>query len=362
MTMNGKTETAAQFSTPYRLHRPKLTPRRGQLRHQLVIFSDVETAPRKDWVVDGLLGAGDFSCVYGSPGAGKSIWVGDLAAHVGSGALWFGRRVTRGAVLYVAAERGKVVERRLAAIRKHHGWDDLPLGVISGGFDLRTNRVDADEIILHAAALEERTDWNVVLIVVDTYNRVLCGGDENSSRDAGAVVANLAYVQQATGAHMLLTHHTPHEVKRLRGHGLLLAALDTSINVQELPSSRMAILEKSNDAIEGAKMFFNLQSVVLHRDEDTGRETTAPVVAPLDKPANETRSVAVVDRLTKNQRTMFGILHAAGAAGLDTEQWNERARKEGIGVRRRADLCDIRETLKAKNIVRCYSDRWTASQ
>lgn len=55
MTANGKNEKASLLPTPYRWRDPKTIPRRGQLRHQLVMFSNVETAPRKNWLVDGLL-------------------------------------------------------------------------------------------------------------------------------------------------------------------------------------------------------------------------------------------------------------------------------------------------------------------
>jgi len=62
-------------------------------------------------------------------------------------------------------------------------------------------------------------------------------------------------------------------------------------------------------------------------------------------------------RLTKNQETMLSILHGAGAAGLTTEQWNEQARSVDIGTKRKADLYDIREKLKSKELVRQYGEK-----
>ena len=55
---------------------------------------------------------------------------------------------------------------------------------------------------------------------------------------------------------------------------------------------------------------------------------------------------------------MLSLLYAAGQTGLTTDEWNTRARAEGIGVKRRADLVDYRLALKAKNLVREYADRW----
>ena len=43
---------------------------------------------------------------------------------------------------------------------------------------------------------------------------------------------------------------------------------------------------------------------------------------------------------------------------MTVEEWNEAARNEGIGARRRADLSDIRRTLKSKKLVHATMDRW----
>jgi hypothetical protein len=67
-------------------------------------------------------------------------------------------------------------------------------------------------------------------------------------------------------------------------------------------------------------------------------------------------------KLRPNQQTVFAILHAAGSAGLPLEDWNNRARDAGIGVKRKADLTDIRNALLSKRFVRYYGDRWYVVQ
>lgn len=83
-----------------------------------VAFADVEEHPRKDWLVRDFLGAGEMSAIYGMPGTAKSALAGDLGAHVAAGLPWFGRQVSQGAVLYIAAERAALVNRRMAAWRQ----------------------------------------------------------------------------------------------------------------------------------------------------------------------------------------------------------------------------------------------------
>jgi hypothetical protein len=77
----------------------------NERRLTFVTFADIEEHPRKDWLVRDFLGTGEMSAIYGMPGTAKSALAGDLGAHVAAGLLWFGRQVSQGAVLYIAAER-----------------------------------------------------------------------------------------------------------------------------------------------------------------------------------------------------------------------------------------------------------------
>ena len=62
-------------------------------------------------------------------------------------------------------------------------------------------------------------------------------------------------------------------------------------------------------------------------------------------------------KLTKNQRTMFAILQAA-PNGLFANEWSEQAREAGLGLKRRADLTDLRSSLQARKLVVHSSDKW----
>jgi AAA domain len=245
-------------------------------------FSAIEAAPVKKWLVKDFLGAGEMSCAYGPPGSAKSLLVGDLAAHIARGTDWMGRRIMQGAVLYVAAERAALVQRRFAAFRLHHGLDDaeIPLVVLSGSFDLCAGRTSTEGILDCAKRLQDESESKISLIAIDTLNRVLAGGDENSAKDMGALIANIATISEATGAHILVTHHVPHTENRMRGHGALLGACDTTIKIEK-GDLRIATIEKQNDGPEGERVAFNIRSVELSRDE-TGKPTEAPVIVPIE--------------------------------------------------------------------------------
>jgi len=242
------------------------------------LYRDIERVPRK--LVENFLGATELSCDFGAPGCGKSVLAGDRAAHIAAGQTCFGRRVTQGAVLYVAAERAALVKRRFAAWRLFHEIDDIPLAVASGGIDLRTT--DADKIISLVRRLEDQTQHQCVLIEIETVSRVLAGGDENSSKNVGALVGNLTQIQETTGAHISLSHHAPHDQARMRGHGALLAACDTTVHIENAGVFRTARIDKTNDGAEGESLAFTLESVELSHDANTGQITTAPIVKRFD--------------------------------------------------------------------------------
>ncbi|QAY95149.1 hypothetical protein CWB41_04890 [Methylovirgula ligni] len=249
-------------------------------------FRDIDPRPMKEFLVQKLLGAGEISCFFAKPGAGKSVLVSDMGCHIASGRPWFGRSVLRGAVLYVAAERAKLVERRMAAFRLHYGEADLPLAIVSGAIDLRSSPEHASLIAAYAKNLAEDTALPLRLIVIDTVSRVLAGGDENSSKDMGAFVSALSSLQETTGAHICIIHHIPQDgSNRMRGHGALLGAVDTTISIERTGKARVATVIKDNDGAEGQKIAFKLESVLLSTDPSTGTETWAPIAVPTDEEA-----------------------------------------------------------------------------
>jgi AAA domain len=77
--------------------------------------------------------------------------------------------------------------------RVHH---DLPFAIMGGVHDFRDKRT-VQHIIEVARQVETLTGEQVVLICIDTLSRALCGGDENSPKDMGAIVAATGLLQQA---------------------------------------------------------------------------------------------------------------------------------------------------------------------
>ena len=311
---------------------------------RFLLFSELEAQSSKEWLVHNLLGHAEASAIYGKPGDGKSVLAEDLGLHVAAGWCWHGRPVRRGGVLYIALERRKLVERRAIAFREKHGVRDLPFAIMGGVYDFRDKRT-IKHIIDVVRQVEVLTGEQVVLIIIDILSRALCGGDENSSKDMGAIVASTALLQQGTGAHIMSIHHIPIDGgERMRGHGALLGAMDTTISVVKADTVRTATVINANDSEEGERVAFTLESVTIGQDGN-GNQTTAPVVVPME---NLPPPSANSSRLTKAAqialRALAEALHEQGQPApasnhipsgvkvVNISTWRQQAYRRGIST------------------------------
>jgi hypothetical protein len=102
-------------------------------------------------------------------------------------------------------------------------------------------------------------------------------------------------------------------------------------------------ITKQRDHGGGDVFGFKLHLVEIDQDDDG-----APIMSCVVLPVEISKSEGMTGpRLTRNQQTMFTILHDAGERGLSIEKWNDLARDAGIGKKRKADVHDIRSALTA---------------
>ena len=111
---------------------------------------------------------------------------------------------------------------------------------------------------------------------------------------------------------MALTHHQPVDGKeRMRGHGALLGAADTTVHVIKNDGARLAEVVKSSDHEEGQRIAFTLKSVIVDQD-DFGDPVTAPVVVEADAPEAATASAQrTAARIPKNSKLALDALREA---------------------------------------------------
>lgn len=250
-------------------------------------FDDIQAALTDSYLVKGVIARESMSVVYGPSNSGKTFFALDLAYHIAIGAGWRGHRVAQAAVLYLAAEGGRGVANRIVALRQMHGVCDVPFALKRAGMDLLHDQADLQTVYDLARAVQAKTPDLPMLIVIDTLSRVMAGGDENSAADMTALIRNIDAIRAATGAHIMLVHHTGKDAARgARGHSSLRAATDTEIEVQnseddEGAQHRAAMVTKQRDYQGGETFAFTLETVSLGHDQD-GDEVSSCVVKTAD--------------------------------------------------------------------------------
>lgn len=285
------------------------------LPFEFTLAKDIKFEP-KEYVVEDIAGRGEISGWYGPPDAGKSTVIVDVGCHVAADLFYCGKKVRRGAILYLAPERAAVTKRRVRAWMQHYSISDLPLAVVDAGIDLRTGEIDAMRIVATARELERLTGFPVMLIILDTLNRALAGGDENSSKDTGSFIAQVATVQRGTKAHIAVLHHVPVDrTDRMRGHGSIEGAFDITVAVNKDARNIVTVqVDKGNDLIEKPAFRFAFVTVSLGSDA-AGKETTAPVLRWLEDEAVIRRKPLRIVKTSKADRAFRDAFVEALDAG-----------------------------------------------
>jgi len=326
--------------------------------YPFVTFDEIEAAPpSKNWLIKGILARGETSAWIAPPGALKSALLAEAAVCVGAGLDWHGYR-NKGAmgVVYFALERADLVKRRLRAHKHALGLSGTLIAVSSAVIDL-THPDAFKRFVDTIRDAQAVLGVDIGMAIIDTHAKLVAagGGDENSAKDQGAIFANIQRVKNATGIHVALIGHTgKDETRGARGSNALLGDVDVMVTIAG-EAVKTATVTKANDASEGPLFSFKGEVHEFGRDED-GDPITVNVVS--GETPSTPEAVSREPKLSKNQRTLFSMLHAAGTSGLTLDDWNTLARDAGIGVKRKADLNDIRNALLSKGLVRQYSDRW----
>jgi hypothetical protein len=264
---------------------PDLPPPIGEpapansLKRKMAIewFEDAATIALDDpaqTLIDDMLDEGALSVIYGDSNSGKTFVCLDMAHAVATGRDWNGKATRRGLVVYVAAEGGRRITRRIAALRKRHPAERPLFALVRYPIDLRSSDANAKELLALIRSAEVQCGERCVWIIVDTLSRALAGGDENSPVDMGRVVQAADHIRAETGAHFTYVHHCGKDAARgARGHSLLRAATDTEIEV----ASGAIKATKQRDMECGAEFGFALVDEMLGEDA-TGRTIKSAVV------------------------------------------------------------------------------------
>ena len=221
-----------------------------------------------EWIVKNTVAEGEVAVIFGESGSGKSFLALDIGLAIARGIEWNENKTKQGRVVYIAAEGEGGVRKRLRAYAQYNGVEinmpEFPFDVIPAC----PNFLTGDDSVKVGRAILDSGDRPRV-IIVDTLAQVAPGGDENTSKDMGGVLARCKGLHRATGALVVLIAHTGKDASRgIRGWSGIRGALDTNIEVVRENDNRSFRVDKQKDGEDGECWGFRLVPVVIGIDED----------------------------------------------------------------------------------------------
>jgi hypothetical protein len=333
--------------------------RAEEIAGDLLRVQDILKLPLPTWIIRGVLPQAGLGVVYGAPGAGKSFVALDMAMAIARGRAWNERRTTPGRVLYVAAEGAGGMVARVKAYCKTHALDDV------ADFRMLRRSVNLTSDEWKPLAEQVAGIGGADVIVFDTLARCMAGADENNSEGMGRVINSCERLHAATGALILLVHHSGKDATRgARGWSGLKGAVDVEMMVDRLEGTDLRVLSltKQKDGDDSGDFYFKLTPVDIGKN-DQGDDVPAKVLEyvppPAVDPRTETKAGAtqslvlqVLDQLTEFAEdgwTDFPAMVIECVRQMPHDP-------EGVDNRRR-DVRSAVEKLRKKGIIEVDNNR-----
>jgi len=323
-------------------------PKKRPSRIKLVPFDSIKMNSDRSYLVKGLIPYPGLSVIWGPPKCGKSFWTLDVAMSVALGTEYRGRRVHQGPVIYCAFEGQSGIQQRIEAYRQRY----LAEGAIGIPFYLQP--VTMDLVEEHQDLISEIRSAGVspVAVVLDTLNRSL-RGSESSDEDMSAYVGAADAIRDEFDCSVIVVHHCGVNDSRPRGHTSLTGAADAQLAVKrDIATNVVVTVEFMKDGEAGTELLSKLDLFEIGMDEDE-EPITCGVLVEAEAPAKAMREA----KLTRNQQTYLAILKAHEPIMLDA--LNDKLREAHIGLKRKADLVDLRLALQGKGLIYEGRNGWS---
>ena len=259
----------------------------------------------------------------------KSIQALAWGMSVATGHDWAGRKVAQGNVLYIVAEGGGGIAKRLRAWEQHHGIKAENIWFITAPVQfLDTGDVDALAAEIAALAAEVGT---FALIIVDTVARSMVGGNENDTGDMGLFVASCDRLKDTFGCTVVAVHHF-NKSGTTRGSVALPAACDTIFLMERKGDTVTMTCEKMKDAAEPEPVTFTRTIVEFDTadddhyapasdDEDDDDRTSIVLEVEADGATGELTPLPMTRAETEYQLA-YSLL-ACKAGGMTNKEWED---------------------------------------
>lgn len=256
------------------------------------------------WLVKNLVPANSMGMIFGASGTFKSFIALDLCLHALHGLRWCEKKTEPGSFVYIAAEGGAGIVKRVNAWHAEH---QLP---VKDNFYYMTVPVllgEQEEIDILKSEIEA-LPTPPSLIIIDTLSQTF-NGEENSSSDVGNYLRMInTHIRAPFEATVIVVHHTGHNAaERPRGSSAITANLDFLLGCfrpdgEGMSAKLTTVKMKDGDKLDD--LWFNLERVVLGRDADD--EELSSLVASYH---DDVKEVSESFRASKFDSTIWELLN-----------------------------------------------------
>lgn len=293
-------------------------------KFQLLSAAEFVQGKPQSWLIKGVLPKATVGMLFGEPSAGKSFVALDMAFDLATGGQWRGLKTKKCRVVYVVAEGASGFKKRVRAICKQRGVapEALPIQFVQDAPNLleKSDALDLSRVIAGGVGAD--------LVIVDTLAQVTPGANENSGEDMGRAMNHCKGISRATGAMVLLIHHTGKDAsKGARGWSGLKGAVDVELMVVDASGRRSVSVTKNKDGPAGMEYQFRLGNVMLGFDED-GEEEASCVVEHVGEPVQRTTAATPKGAVERLVLSTLEDLSGVGNAFVEHGQLKEATRAQ----------------------------------
>lgn len=289
-------------------------------------------------LIDGLISERDLVLLYGPSGSFKSFVSLDWCLSIAMGLPWQGRGTTQQKVLYVCAESGENLKKRVDAwgLANHYTAE-----MMAEGFRGLTKSLKVDDPVDYQRLLKHVERWRPTVVCFDTVDRCMVGS-ESSTEDMKKFVNAVIQFREETGVAVLLVHHTGKDITRgSKGDNRLPSACDVVVQcLKSTPEASVTRLltEKMKEDERPSPVYLrsvrhNLGYLKKNGDEETSLSLTT---------ATEAEYVAKTpDSLTAEERLALNLIPALKSDGITDDLVklhgiNQGELAEQMGIDKRA--------------------------
>jgi 5S rRNA maturation endonuclease (ribonuclease M5) len=302
-----------------------------------------------NWLIKDYFEEGGIFQIFGSSGSGKSFFALDAAYCASTGLPFFGKQTKKCNVMYIAGEGFPGLKKRAKALKDKYEGD-----ILSFEFSMQAAQLMSEESCIDVAD-RIKANGGFDLLFIDTLNRNMGGGDENSTQDMTRFISNIDKHIRSLGCAVVIVHHSGLMNKeRARGSSAVYNAIDAEFRIEKNESIVKVTCTKQKEGESGWVKELTLKPVIVGMD-NLGEAVYSCVL--LDETAEpevlKAREQSVYDALRQCCIECGEEMEIEGVTvyPVDIDLWKDYAYKRLNNKNQRRDFTLAKDILIQKSYV-----------